>query len=126
MKIKNNSHFTAMILLSCSALLLTACANTAEDYVQAGDWASLGYSDGIKGKQNRTGSQLSKLGNVNVNDYAEGYLKGNKEYCNPKYAYQIGVSGHYYEGVCEGTPDSQKFRMEWQRGWNDSKLDGSN
>ncbi|MCV5647151.1 DUF2799 domain-containing protein, partial [Escherichia coli] len=24
-----------------------------------------------------------------------------------------------YEGVCEGTEQAQKFRMEWQRGWNE-------
>ncbi|MBD1575363.1 DUF2799 domain-containing protein [Vibrio sp. S11_S32] len=115
------------LLISCSILLLAACVNnTAADYAKAGDWTSVGYSDGIKGKQNRTASQLKKLGSVNINDYADGYLKGNKEYCNPKHAYQIGISGNYYEGVCEGTPDAQKFRMEWQRGWSDSKLDGSN
>lgn len=103
-------------------LLLAACANTSEDYAKAGDWNAVGYSDGIKGKQHRTAGDFKDYGAVNINDYADGYLKGINEYCNPNHAYQIGLSGNYYEGVCEGTPDSQKFRMEWQRGWNDSQL----
>ncbi|EGR4078612.1 DUF2799 domain-containing protein, partial [Vibrio cholerae] len=24
-----------------------------------------------------------------------------------------------YEGICEGTEQAQRFRMEWQRGWNE-------
>lgn len=105
--------------------LLAACANTAEDYAKAGDWEAVGYSDGVRGKQHRTAGDFKDYSNVNVNDYAQGYLKGVEEYCNPNHAYQIGLSGNYYEGVCEGTPDAQKFRMEWQRGWNDSKLGAS-
>ncbi|MCF7355234.1 DUF2799 domain-containing protein [Vibrio sp. CK2-1] len=103
-------------------LLVVACTSTAEDYAKAGDWNAVGYSDGIKGKQHRTAGDFKDFSKVNINDYADGYLKGINEYCNPNHAYQIGLSGNYYEGVCEGTPDSQKFRMEWQRGWNDSQL----
>ncbi|ODW89529.1 hypothetical protein BBL97_11120 [Vibrio parahaemolyticus] len=61
-----------------------------------------------------TTEDLAKSG-----DYDRGYLEGVAEYCNPDFAYQMGLSGQYYEGVCEGTEQAQKFRMEWQRGWNE-------
>ncbi|GAM62775.1 hypothetical protein JCM19232_1932 [Vibrio ishigakensis] len=51
--------------------------------------------------------------------YEQGYTRGVAEYCNPNFAYQMGLSGQYYEGACEGREDAQKFRMEWQRGWNE-------
>lgn len=101
--------------------VLAACAHTAEEYAQSGDWNAVGYSDGVRGKTQRTPNDFKDYDNVNVNDYAQGYLKGVAEYCNPDHAYQIGLSGNYYEGVCEGTEDAQKFRMEWQRGWNDGQ-----
>ena len=39
------------------------------------------------------------------------------------HAYQIGLSGQVYEGVCSGTEDAQRFRMEWQRGWDEFSND---
>ncbi len=100
-------------------LALTACTATTEQLAEQGNWQQIGYQDGIAGHSQRTQSNLQALGNVNQADYAQGYLEGVNEYCNPQFAYQIGLSGQYYEGVCEGTPQGQKFRMEWQRGWND-------
>ncbi|GAD80734.1 DUF2799 domain-containing protein [Vibrio ezurae] len=99
--------------------LLFACASSDEALVAKGDWKGVGYSDAIKGKTQRSYAALNKLGAANVNDYEEGYTLGLKEYCNPNFAYQIGLSGQYYQGICAGTPQAQKFRMEWQRGWND-------
>lgn len=124
MKSQTTSAFyrLKLMMVVCVVAVLAACANSAEDYAKAGNWTAVGYSDGIKGKQNRTASDFKDFSQVNINDYADGYLKGIKEYCNPNHAYQIGLSGSYYEGVCEGTPDAQKFRMEWQRGWSDGQL----
>lgn len=124
MNIKNMVTIKSVktILVVFALAVLAACANTAEDFAKAGDWTSVGYSDGVRGKPHRTAGDFKEYDGVNVNDYADGYIKGVQEYCNPNHAYQIGLSGSYYEGVCEGTADSQKFRMEWQRGWNDSQL----
>ncbi|GAD90176.1 MULTISPECIES: DUF2799 domain-containing protein [Vibrio] len=101
--------------------LLFACASGDEALVAKGDWKGVGYSDGIKGKTQRSYTALSELGAANMGAYEEGYSLGVKEYCNPNFAYQIGLSGQYYEGVCEGTEDAQMFRMEWQRGWDEQK-----
>ncbi|CAM3075345.1 DUF2799 domain-containing protein [Vibrio rarus] len=99
--------------------LLFACANNDEAMVANGDWNGIGYADAIKGKTQRSYSRLTELGAVNMADYELGYSKGLAEYCNPDFAYQIGLSGQYYEGVCSGTKEGQRFRMEWQRGWNE-------
>ncbi|USD64832.1 DUF2799 domain-containing protein [Vibrio sp. SCSIO 43136] len=107
----------SLLVMILSASLMGCVASDA-DYAKDDNWFEIGYSDGIKGRSERTYSMLAKLGQVNQDDYSRGYLKGVDEFCNPNHAFQIGLSGTYYEGVCEGTEDAQKFRMEWQRGWD--------
>lgn len=101
--------------------ILSGCTAGIDDMAKKGNWFDIGYRDGIKGQSSRSISELQKHGNANQAGYDQGYLKGVTEYCNPDFAYQIGLSGQYYEGVCEGTENAQKFRMEWQRGWNESQ-----
>ena len=52
-------------------------------------------------------------------DYEQGYLIGIQRYCNPNFAYQIGLTGQYYEGVSVTQAEAQKFRMEWKRSWDE-------
>ncbi|MGF1722245.1 DUF2799 domain-containing protein [Vibrio kyushuensis] len=96
---------------------LVGCVSSTEQLAESGDWYQIGYQDGVKGHTERSYKDLAKLGGAKQSEYTEGYTEGVTEYCNPNFAYQMGISGQYYEGVCEGMPDSQKFRMEWQRGW---------
>lgn len=113
----------------CSVLLLSSmmigCSAGMADLAAEGKWQELGYRDGLKGQHQKTPSTLQQLAteaqqSVNYHDYEGGYLEGIQEYCNPDHAYQVGLSGNYYYGVCQHTPDAQRFRMEWQRGWNES------
>ncbi|GAM67885.1 hypothetical protein JCM19241_6024 [Vibrio ishigakensis] len=106
------------LVMALSGLLM-ACASTDTELAQKGDWESIGYQDGVKGSMPRSYSKLNELGEANVGAYEQGYTRGVAEYCNPNFAYQMGLSGQYYEGACEGREDAQKFRMEWQRGWNE-------
>ncbi|MEZ8105548.1 DUF2799 domain-containing protein [Vibrio cortegadensis] len=99
---------------------LAGCAASTQQLAEDGDWSEIGYRDGLRGQTQRSYSALNKFGQANQADYDQGYLKGVAEYCNPDHAYQIGLSGFNYEGVCEGTEEAQRFRMEWQRGWADS------
>lgn len=108
------------IALLLGLVALTGCSAGLEDLAAKGNWKEIGYRDGIKGQPPRSHRQLAELGIANQGQYDQGYLEGVSEYCNPDFAYQMGLSGHYYEGVCEGTEQAQKFRMEWQRGWNES------
>jgi len=98
---------------------LCGCAASDSELAKSGDWYQIGYQDGVIGHSQRSYKVLSELGDVQESDYENGYSVGINEYCNPDFAYQIGVNGQYYEGVCEGTDNAQKFRMEWQRGWNE-------
>ncbi|ALR93334.1 MULTISPECIES: DUF2799 domain-containing protein [Vibrio] len=107
------------VTVGLALALLAGCTATTADLAKSGDWHQIGYQDGITGHTSRTMSELRELGSVKQNDYDQGYLEGLREYCNPAFAYQMGLSGQYYEGVCEGTEQAQKFRMEWQRGWNE-------
>ncbi|AGV18506.1 MULTISPECIES: DUF2799 domain-containing protein [Vibrio] len=107
------------VTVGLALALLAGCTATTADLAKSGDWHQIGYQDGITGHTSRTMSELRELGSVKQSDYDQGYLEGLREYCNPAFAYQMGLSGQYYEGVCEGTEQAQKFRMEWQRGWNE-------
>ncbi len=110
------------LLIAAAALtFLSACAPSQSELAAKGDWQAIGYQDGIKGVTARNYQSLTDLGEANIAEYNQGYLEGIKEFCDPQFAYQIGLSGQYYEGVCEGLPEGQKFRMEWQRGWNESQ-----
>ncbi|GAA5647142.1 DUF2799 domain-containing protein [Vibrio proteolyticus] len=113
-----------IIILSAVAIL-AGCASSTADLAQQGNWHQIGYQDGVKGAEQRNYKELSKYGAANQADYNLGYSEGLEEYCNPNFAYQIGLSGQYYSGVCEGTKSAQKFRMEWQRGWNDYSTNNS-
>ncbi|WP_261816698.1 DUF2799 domain-containing protein [Vibrio gallicus] len=106
-------------ILVISAAMLIGCASSETDLIAKGDWNAIGYRDGVKGSLPRTYSRLKELGEANIGAYEQGYSRGVAEYCNPNFAYQMGLTGHYYEGACEGREDAQKFRMEWQRGWNE-------
>lgn len=108
------------IVLPVSLALMFGCSSGVEELAAEGKWDQVGYLDGIKGQPTRSISSLNELGQASRAEYDEGYVKGITEYCNPNFAYQIGLSGQPYYGVCEGTETAQKFRMEWQRGWNAS------
>ncbi|QXO17900.1 MULTISPECIES: DUF2799 domain-containing protein [Vibrio] len=107
------------ILLMLVTIGLWGCAATESELAAQGNWYQIGYNDGIAGHTQRAYKKLAELGSASQSDYHQGYLDGVSEYCNPDFAYQMGVNGQYYEGVCEGTKQAQRFRMEWQRGWNE-------
>lgn len=111
---------TLFSVTSFSAIaLLSGCSVSVEQLAQQGDWYEIGYQDGVRGNSQRTLKELSSLGVVKQHDYDQGYGVGVQEYCNPNFAYQIGLSGQYYQGACEGTEFAQQFRMEWKRGWDE-------
>ncbi|ODQ01373.1 MULTISPECIES: DUF2799 domain-containing protein [unclassified Salinivibrio] len=108
-------------------VLMTGCAaSTTQALVDEQNWYGLGEQDGQRGLPQRTLNDLRTLANkagdrmtANYLDYEQGYIHGIDAYCNPAHAYQLGLDGNPYMGVCESRPGSQRFRMEWQRGYND-------
>lgn len=107
------------IMIPILVLVLSACSNHLKQLEEQGDWYQVGYQDGVIGHTQRSAKELTDLNSSKYADYEQGYLEGVSEYCNPNFAYQIGLSGQYYHGVCEGSDTAQRFRMEWQRGWNE-------
>lgn len=97
------------VTVGLALALLAGCTATTADLAKSGDWHQIGYQDGITGHTSRTMSELRELGSVKQSDYDQGYLEGLREYCNPAFAYQMGLSGQYYEGVCEGTEQGAKI-----------------
>lgn len=112
-----------IIALFAVAFSLAGCSANIQDLAAEGNWKEIGFRDGIKGNTQRSYSEMTELGAVDQASYTEGYHLGVTEYCNPNHAYQIGLSGQMYEGVCSGTKDAQRFRMEWQRGWDEFSND---
>ncbi len=112
-----------------AVLLLAGCAaSTTQGLVDDQNWYGLGEQDGQRGLPQRSLKDLQTLvsqSNVSVNanylDYEQGYIHGIDDYCDPAHAYQLGLDGNPYMGVCESRPGSQRFRMEWQRGHHDSQ-----
>ncbi len=99
-----------------AVLVLSGCASGVTSQNQ--NWQKVGYQDGARGFAARSYTQLGHISAAQQSEYDEGYNEGVRHYCNPTFAYQIGLSGQDYLGVCDGMKQGQKFRMEWQRGWN--------
>lgn len=114
-------------LVSLVALTMVGCAamENTESLVQKGDWLAVGEQDGLRGIPSRSVSDLNALAQragveyVGVNDYETGYADGVDRYCHLGNAYDIGLSGMQYLGVCSNKPDGLRFQMEWQRGFED-------
>lgn len=104
------------LILLAVVTLLSGCA--IDPISQSDNWHQVGYQDGARGFNARSYSQLGHISATQQTEYDQGYNEGIRYYCNPNFAYQIGLSGQEYLGVCDGMKQGQKFRMEWQRGWN--------
>ncbi|WP_407331274.1 DUF2799 domain-containing protein [Enterovibrio sp. 27052020O] len=114
-------------LTSLLALLLVGCVNieATESLVQKGDWQAVGERDGVRGLPSRSMSDLDELASkagvqhVDVGDYEAGYNEGIDRYCDVNNAYDIGLSGMQYLGVCANQEDGMRFQMQWRRGFED-------
>lgn len=97
--------------------LLVGCSKLDGEEIQI--WNDAGYQLGLQGKA-RTVKVAEELKNPRLLDaYDAGYKKGLAVFCDPAKAYQYGVEGNYYSGICEPEADAKQFQMEWQRGWNE-------
>ncbi|MGF1705585.1 DUF2799 domain-containing protein [Enterovibrio baiacu] len=114
------------IALSLLVMTMVGCVSidSAESLAAEGKWQAIGESDGVRGLPSRSLSDLAELARkagvaANVNNYESGYASGVDKYCDVNNAYDIGLSGFQYLGVCANTPDGLRFQMEYQRGFED-------
>ena len=92
-------------LLLVAAALLSGCASLSKSQCRAGDWETIGYSDGVQG---RAQAQLLKhqnaCGKVGVvpdrQVYLAGWRSGVAVYCEPQNGFRQGERGARYADVC--------------------------
>ncbi|MEZ8148630.1 DUF2799 domain-containing protein [Enterovibrio norvegicus] len=115
------------IALSLLVMTMVGCVSidSAESLAAEGKWQAIGESDGVRGLPSRSLSDLAELAqkagvaSANVGNYESGYMSGVDKYCDVNNAYDIGLSGFRYLGVCANAPDGLRFQMEYQRGFED-------
>lgn len=114
-----NNHKRMRALLGVSMVLaLSACSsNYVDSYVEANDWQSLGEQDARKGHRVRDLSSLVSGDLFSAQQkYSVGYEMGRAEYCDVDKAWQLGNSGQNYFGICDGLPQGDEFRQQYQYG----------
>lgn len=103
------NHLTTSVRLAAllAALALTGCANRSlsEHQCSAGDWQSVGYSDGTAGHdQSRILTHQNACGPYNIIPdsaaYRRGWQDGIAQFCQPERGYDRGVTGHSYPTAC--------------------------
>jgi hypothetical protein len=85
------------IMIGCESLSKKECLNA--------NWRLIGFEDGSQGKQESTiGAHRKACAKVSVTpdleEYQRGHREGARKYCVKTTAYNVGVSGGAYYGVC--------------------------
>jgi hypothetical protein len=86
-------------------IVLGGCASLSESQCLADDWQTIGYSDGLQGKQT---SALLKHQNACIkhgvapdrDGYLSGWHEGIAQYCQPANGFAVGKRGSGYANVC--------------------------
>jgi len=96
------------ILTASSLVFLAACASLNEEACRTGDWESIGYNDGVRGRSqsyiNQHRDACSEFGIApNTATWLRGRLEGLKQYCTPENSYKTGRRGSELNNVCPTT-----------------------
>ena len=107
-----------MILLSLGGL--SACETISESECVAGNWADLGYRDGVSGKSSsRIAEYVEKCSEfgaqVDRGRYFDGYDRGLDRYCVYDRGFSLGEDGGSYNSVCDGARAAE-FRAGYEDG----------
>lgn len=94
---------SAMILVGL--MILTGCATLSREECITGDWRSLGIKDGSNGEPDfriEAHRKACAKEGVRIDDrqYFDGRAEGLREYCRIDNAFQTGLNGRQYQGVC--------------------------
>ncbi len=99
-------------------LMVTGCATLSREQCQRGDWYSIGMADGQAGEPvsrlDRHVRACSQYG-IAVNDqqYRQGRTQGLVDYCQLDNAFDTGLRGVRYQGVCPPAIDALFDRYNW-------------
>ncbi|MCF6275723.1 MAG: DUF2799 domain-containing protein [Robiginitomaculum sp.] len=122
-----NKFLVGSILVIGIGTLLPACASISESECQAGNWADLGYRDGVNGKtRDRLADYVqtcSEYGgglasNIDRSAYLSSYETGLTHYCTYDKGFERGKDGSSYNAVCDG-PMAVDFRAGYDAGYGE-------
>lgn len=96
---------TITLIAVSSLLLISGCASLSESQCVAGDWKTVGYRDGLAGRQS---TQLLQHQNACMkhgavpdrNAYLAGWEKGVRQFCLPGSGFNTGEAGRSFANVC--------------------------
>lgn len=88
-----------------SVLLLSGCATLNKSECLNADWRTIGLEDGSRGHPvTRIGEHRKACAEHGVQPdlaaYRVGHQEGVRLFCVPRRAYELGVQGRNYQGVC--------------------------
>lgn len=95
-------------LVMSPVVFLMSCASLSEEACRTGDWETIGYNDGVRGRSeayiNEHREACGEFGiSPNTAVWLRARLEGLKVYCTPTNAYDIGRSGDELNPVCPET-----------------------
>jgi hypothetical protein len=93
------------ILLGMVLFALAGCATLNEQECLTGDWYTIGYEDGAKGRTvDRIGKYRKSCADYDISPdlqaYQAGREEGLQEFCQPQNGFNLGQRGGGYSGVC--------------------------
>lgn len=102
------------------ALLLASCATLTKEQCQAGDWRTVGFNDGSRGRPvNYVSNHVDACAEYGISLDSALYQAGRKDglgaYCRLSTAETTGRRGERYYGVCEG-PVGAAFARVYRAG----------
>ncbi len=105
--------FVFYILNAGFLLAIVACAPISEEGCKSGNWARIGYSDGLKGAYPSRFSEYqeacAEYGVAPVEaHWRQGRDEGLKSYCTKENAYILGRRGREIHNVCSNMGELQK------------------
>ncbi len=100
-------------------VFVAGCASLSEDQCRAGDWFSIGYTDGTKGRSLSHFTDHARACNEygiapNQTEWIAGRTQGLPVYCTVENAYRIGRSGDRLNAVCEVADLAQLERANYR------------
>lgn len=121
-----SKFWVGSILVIGVVTLLPACASISEEECVAGNWADLGYRDGVNGKpRDRIAKYVETCGEygtgVDRPAYLASYETGLTHYCTYEKGFERGQNGNSYNTVCAG-PMAVDFRAGYDEGYFEYEL----
>lgn len=104
---KSPKSYLSVVILALTAFSLSACSSISEETCVGGNWETIGFEDGAKGKKaSKTDKYAKRCAKydavVDLDSYMTGYEAGLPRYCTFENGYERGLDGSSYNSVCGG------------------------